>query len=357
MTNPIKQRLHYFDMMKGVAIFLVVMGHVIAMCVREIDRAPLFKFIEHIHMPLFFFISGWFTFKIGASGRIACPALKNRAIRLLLPMLVVSSLWMWYFPHSGVQSPLNSTFSGLWGDTWKNGYWFTLVLFEIVLLYAAITPLLNLCRNAVASILTTLCVCAILLFCYNICPAAVAGYISLELVAAFFPIFMFGVLAAKYRDGYMNAIHNSWLQTAAMLIFAVCLYMGCWPWEFNLSPITKLCIDSAGYICLATFSLAVFERWSNTAYSPEASNMARRAASLWEYLGKQSLGIYLLHYFFLFPMGDLFRPALNAVNVSLVPMLLFTAFWAACIVAVVLGIIKLIEPSKILSLLLTGNKA
>ena len=33
-----RPRLKYFDMMKGLAIFLVVMGHVLTMCVREIDR-------------------------------------------------------------------------------------------------------------------------------------------------------------------------------------------------------------------------------------------------------------------------------------------------------------------------------
>ena len=40
-----KQRLVYFDILKGMAIFMVVMGHVLTMCVREIDRAALFKFL------------------------------------------------------------------------------------------------------------------------------------------------------------------------------------------------------------------------------------------------------------------------------------------------------------------------
>lgn len=49
-----KQRLPYFDILKGIAIFMVVMGHVLTMCVHEIDRdtlvslgmgfAPLFVF-------------------------------------------------------------------------------------------------------------------------------------------------------------------------------------------------------------------------------------------------------------------------------------------------------------------------
>lgn len=53
-------QLTYFDVLKGIAIFLVVMGHVIVFCVRGIDATPHFKFIGSIHMPLFFFISGYF---------------------------------------------------------------------------------------------------------------------------------------------------------------------------------------------------------------------------------------------------------------------------------------------------------
>ncbi len=101
-----KPRLHYFDMLKGIAIFMVVMGHVLTMCVREIDRAAIFKFIGEVHMPLFFFISGWMAMRLGEGGNVATPALLPRAKRLLLPMLGASTLWLYYFPLSGLESPL-----------------------------------------------------------------------------------------------------------------------------------------------------------------------------------------------------------------------------------------------------------
>ncbi|MDE5632314.1 MAG: acyltransferase family protein, partial [Muribaculaceae bacterium] len=138
-----RPRLKYFDMMKGLAIFLVVMGNVLTMCVREIDRAPVFKFIGQIHMPLFFFISGWFAVKIGSDGLLKTPGLLSRAKRLLLPMLGASTLFIYYYPHSGLQSPFDSTWSGLWLNVWKNGYWFTFVLFEIFAVYAALTFVLR----------------------------------------------------------------------------------------------------------------------------------------------------------------------------------------------------------------------
>lgn len=356
-TSAPKQRLHYFDMLKGVAIFLVVMGHVIAMCVREIDRTPLFKFIEHLHMPLFFFISGWFTYKCTNEGKIVIPNIAQRAIRLLIPMVAVSTLWIYYFPHSGVESPLVSTFEALWSGTWKNGYWFTLVLFEIILIYAVTAPLLQIARNVYASTAVAAGTWAVLLILYLcVLPDDVSGYISLELVASFYPAFIFGSMARRYRDGFMKAVHNSNCQTVAIIVFGFTLYMCSWPWEFNLEPLHQVLLNALLHISLSVIALAVFEKWEHTAYSPEARPSTRTIAQIWVYLGTQSLGIYLLHYFLLFPMGSVFRDTLIGFNLALVPMLAFTAFWAACIIAVVLGLMKIISLSRPLNLLLTGTK-
>ncbi len=357
MTTTAKPRLHYFDMMKGVAIFMVVMGHVLTMCVREIDRAPLFKFIGQIHMPLFFFISGWFTYKATAKGGFRIPDLNSRAVQLLLPMVVVSTLWIWYFPHSGLQSPLDSTFAGLWGDTWKNGYWFTITLFFIIAVYAALCPLLSAVRGAAGAIIVTAATWAVL-YClkFYIIPAEYAVWgnaICLEQITAFFPAFMMGVLGRRYRDGFMAAVHNTWCQTMAMAVLAVSLYVCCWPWEFGLEGGTVTILGVALHVSLALIAMNVFEAWSDRAFAP--GRTPQRAARIWEYIGTQSLAIYLLHYFFLFPMGAL-RQWLVDVNLSLVPLILFAAFWAAAIVTAVLGTVRLLEPSHLLTLLLTGKK-
>lgn len=354
ITSPAKPRLHHFDMMKGVAIFMVVMGHVLTMCVREIDRATVFKFIGQIHMPLFFFISGWFTFKL-ADGRVLMPRLGSRAVQLLVPMVVVSSLWIWYFPHSGLQSPLNSTFSGLWSDVWKNGYWFTLVLFEMMLLYAALCPIFTRVKGALGAVAVSLAAWLLLYALYRYCPAGIRNCTSLELVVAFFPAFLFGTLGRRYKESFMKAVHNSWCQTVAMVIFAVTLYVNCWPWEFGLDSDSLIFTGALMHICLAVIMLNVFEKWAAGAFAESASPAARGIARIWEYTGTQSLAIYLLHYFFLFPMGAM-RPWLSDVGLSLVPLTAFAAVWAALIVAAVLGVVKILEPSRQLSLLLTGKK-
>lgn len=57
------QRIDYVDRMKGLAIFLVVMGHVYYFA---FDRSAslVFRLISSFHMPLFMFLSGFVCVKI-----------------------------------------------------------------------------------------------------------------------------------------------------------------------------------------------------------------------------------------------------------------------------------------------------
>ena len=58
MDKENKPRMHYMDLLKGIAIFMVVMGHVLTVCIRGIDAATSFSIIGEVHVPIFFFISG-----------------------------------------------------------------------------------------------------------------------------------------------------------------------------------------------------------------------------------------------------------------------------------------------------------
>lgn len=354
MNATESRRLHYFDMLKGIAIFMVVAGHVLTMCIRGIDRAVLFKFIGEMHMPLFFFISGWLTMKVLPDGSLKVPSFFRRARQLLLPMLVVSSIWICYFPHSGLESPLDSTWSGLWADVWKNGYWFTLVLFEIILIYGCMCPLMKVCRTSVAGLGAIMAVWALLgAIDSYVLPSDVSAMLSFELVVRFAPVFLFGALAARHRGGFDRAVSSSWTVTVAVAVGGALLYYVCWPWEFPSVP--AICHDIARtllHVAVAIVAISVVRPWSSEAYSSEAVT-PHRWARMWSFVGSNSLAIYLLHYFFLFPMG-LVRPVVEQMNLGFVPLLVFCSFWAAAIIAVTLGVNCVIKRSRWLSMLLTG---
>lgn len=353
-------RLLYFDVMKGVAIFMVVMGHIITMCIRDIDRTPLFKFIGEIHMPLFFFISGWFGFGWQKDGLIKKPKLGTRAKQLLIPMVIVSSLWIWYFPHSGLQSPLISTFKGLWLSPSKNGYWFTLVLFEIILLYAAVTPWLGKISKIGAHIFCGVVVWLMLIGLALIFSCTVVdGCLGLTLVATYWPAFFAGVTASRFRNGFENIITKPSITFVALLIGAMSLYYICWWWEFHqtsflgISEFDLVLVRPIFHICLAVVAIALFKPMVSQACI--LADKTPRWVRLWSYLGVNSLGIYLLHYFFLFPLGD-FRNLAFGMNLGFVPMLFVSMACAAAIIAVVLATMRVLAICPPLYFLLTGTK-
>ena len=350
-----KPRLHYFDVLKGIAIFMVVMGHVITICVRDIDRTTLFKFISEIHMPLFFFISGWFTYGV-KNGKLKAPRLGARAKQLLLPMIVVSTLWIFYFPHSGLQSPFDSSFEGLWCSVGKNGYWFPLCLFEIIVVYALIRPLFGRIRGVFGSILFGTAIWVVLIAVAIVFDGTPIGEIAgLPMLATYWAPFFIGVIASRHRDGFMRLTQSPVATTLSLLVGGFALYYTCWFWEFPLPDCFVWISRGLLHIALAIVAIAVVAPWVNNEYAAlQPGQQPGRWVRLWTYLGVNSLGIYLLHYFFLFPMGIL-RPTLEGLNVSFVPMFVLSAVVAAVVILITLGLMRIISVSKPLSTLLIGK--
>lgn len=78
------QRLLYLDALKGILIVLVILGHAVQFTIENYQHVFLFRFIYSFHMPLFFLISGYLTFK----GRYDEQLVQKRAIQLLVPFVV-----------------------------------------------------------------------------------------------------------------------------------------------------------------------------------------------------------------------------------------------------------------------------
>ena len=58
----LKERINKFDNIKGLAIILIVVGHLLI--TNDFSLKLLKNFLFIIHLPLFFFVSGYFS-KIG----------------------------------------------------------------------------------------------------------------------------------------------------------------------------------------------------------------------------------------------------------------------------------------------------
>ncbi len=339
------KRIVLFDVLKGIAIFMVVMGHILTMCIRGIDASGVFKVIGEVHMPLFFFISGWFTYKAGANGRPLPVNYYRRALQLILPMVAVSTVWIYWFPLTGLQSPLDSTWPGLWSSPGKNGYWFTPVLFIIMLVYGILRLFPGMRHGLVRRLIALTCVAVLLAVAVSYIPERIRNFGSLDQVVRYFPAFGFGAVVAMHRQKFIDFCCRGWVIAISLILSIILIRYVAWYW---LYPHTTGSINAAAaimHITLAVTAVGVFSPWSTT---------DTPAVRLWAFMGRKSLTIYLLHYFFLFPMGAL-RPLLLSTDLGIVPLLAVSAITAAAVCACALGAGYVISRSKPLAFLFLGQ--
>lgn len=339
-----------FDVLKGVAIFLVVTGHVSLFCLNGMEESVLIKLIGAIHMPLFFFISGWFAYRTTSKGSVANTSLSVKFRRIMLPMLVVSGLYVLYC-RSGQAFTFveNATYSSLWLDLGKYGYWFPVTLFEIFVLYAMIVPFINHIRGSVWKLAFIAAIYILLLGLTFIPSLKLRIILQLSSLVSYFPCFIIGAICHRYDSLFYRLCSGSRWMTFIIAIIIFPLYSQCWPDDIGEHMgLFNTLTTPVVHTCLAFIAFAIFRPWINGRTSGSHSHAIR----FWAYLGRNSFGIYLLHYFCLFPL--MFVPA--SFTIYFLPALVICVSAAAAIIAITCGIIELLRPSVGLSEILTGSK-
>ena len=191
------KRIGYLDHVKLYAIYLVILGHVVAMMVNGYAvGGRLINFIYSFHMPLFMLLSGYFV-----SSRLgempAMKLLKKKGQQLLLPAITCTLICCTYLWLTKEQPNYRDEVIG--------NSWFLKILFVYYILFGLLKRLpANDWVLCVAS-------CAALF--------VIPGCSSLQ-VNLLFPYFWGGYLLRKYS--VLERINSSWLYALALfLIFGV----------------------------------------------------------------------------------------------------------------------------------------
>jgi fucose 4-O-acetylase-like acetyltransferase len=126
------------DALRGLAIILVVTGHVLAFSdVQHFQNKPLFNIIYSFHMPLFFFISGFLVY-----GHFKSPTViwvKKKFIGLVVPYLVFSFMYFFLFRGFSVSSlTLDNLLRAAFSYMNSDSAWFLPVLFETLVVLTII---------------------------------------------------------------------------------------------------------------------------------------------------------------------------------------------------------------------------
>lgn len=341
-----------FDMIKGVAIFLVIVGHVLTFCIRGIDNAFLFKIVGEVHMPLFFFVSGWFSYKSG----FRSPDLLKRFRQLVIPGAICMTLFFFAFPHTGVTTPFPTRYIFVLATVGKMGYWFVFTLFGIMVCYWALTKILRNIKtekgvNIVAGVAT-----AVIFSASYASEVLWLDAFEISLIGLYFLPFIAGVFAHRNAVAFKKIYENQAVYFSSLVMGCGIFYVIVYYWEFppfvgdNISILKGIL-----HILLALVAMPLFTRWEKDAFSSDATLIQRGNAQLWAYLGRNSLTIYLLHYFFLFPLTPI-RQLMIEMHVAIIPTLIVAVFVASVIIALVLLVSKILSPSPVLKELLTGTR-
>ena len=148
------------------------------------------------------------------------------------------------------------------------------------------------------------------------------------------------------------AVSNNIIFTLSILIGAITLYYTCYFWEFPLIPYhLDFFITIIFQICLISIVFNVVKAWSQAEFAQENPSWIIRKL---QFIGKESLAIYLLHYFFLFPMTWLRQPMIE-MGLGFVPLFAVSFITAIVIIAITLGVGHMISKSKFLASVLLGK--
>ena len=346
MTLPRTNRYPYIDALRGLAIIIVVFGHVETYGFFNFQGITVIEnFFQAIQMPLFFFISGFVAYKalpVTSLNKLS-ELLKRKALQLLVPAFVVGLIYTYI--KSG------SDFTIFISDAAKKGYWFTISLFEMMFVYYVISYVAN--RNGKDGLW---CLLAVSLICFMLklpfkshpLLNQIGNYSSLHFTFSHFQFLALGLLARKYSDNFEGSYDSQPVRTAAVIAFFIFFGLQLYLYkDGNLSGLVGKVIETLAEVAIAYPTVYLlfflFSRYYNSSFMNGTL----------EYVGKRTWDIYLLHYFFLpkLPMvGDFLK---MYPNVVLECFMGFTI--AIAVVTAALIISRIINTSSFLGKVVLGS--
>lgn len=185
-----EKRNVFIDIIKGVAIFLMLWGHCIQYCIvgsgLDFWDNCVFKFIYSFHMPLFMLVSG-FLFFYSCINRSLADLLKHRTQALLQPIIFGS--FFDYLVTTAFFSALQGNFLEIFDGNWLSrlpSLWFLWSVLAASVVTAFVYKIFN-------TRITRL-----ILFVIMIPVVAIFPNTSMNL--KMYPYFLIGFYFAKYKD-------------------------------------------------------------------------------------------------------------------------------------------------------------
>lgn len=266
-------REKYVDFAKGVAIFLVVLGHII----DKESFAHTFSTISSFHMPLFFFLSGIamnFT-------KIDTPRyLLRKIVNLLLPFFVIGGVY--------------ATFAK--GGVMFSAYWYLPVLFVFSIIVFINKYFWE--RNKLICVLLDLLFTIVIVLTLLKCNIRFVYSLSFYTIAYIVP-FLAGTFYPSFKDRIPN------------IIYLLCLLS-----VFLLTPYFSGFVHHSVYMHLLKNVIGISMTLLLLALFQNINYVNNKFAELLCFIGRNTMSIYLFHFFLLTTYsehGEIIDTFVNAI--------------------------------------------
>lgn len=281
-------RIEYIDALRGFTMILVVMTHVSGWVLDSVNSYS--SIMAQFRMPLFFFISGFVFYKniVWDKSTLISFMRKKIPVQILTPtVFLLLYVYIKNFPIIGVVT-----------DGFRYGYWFTYVLFIFFVFYIStmfICQWLKLrhANKEISLLLTGL-------FCYIVTPF-LGYYVDEKIILLllvwhwkYFLFFIIGTLVKKHFSYFQQTLDSKNLLLLVVVLYFCLNIFDKYVMGYNI--VANIIVEFVCSICGVCLIFAFFRKYSS-AFTKE--KVLGRAL---QYVGRRTLDIYLLHYFFM-PLG------------------------------------------------------
>lgn len=284
-----KGRDSSFDVLKGFLIILVIIGHVIRISVSgDTWHNPVYNTIYLFHMPMFIFISGYFSNSIGK--KTFFSLVRSRAKRILVPWAIYTLISVLFFLASSQFDLLGSNSTKEWKLFLIElyyiivGYWFLLCVFTLSLMYYPVLRYRETHSHKYLMLILLIAVIWGLSVVFSEAP--IISYLSYIQIGRQTLVFGIGLFFYYYQRK-MTSIHYLIVFVVAAFCAGINFcYNGIWFGDYNLYQ--KI---FNGIMC-AILVFMILKPFANYIYETKIGFFLA-------YCGVNSLGIYTIHFFLL----------------------------------------------------------
>lgn len=289
-SNMGRKRLEYIDAMRGFAIIFIVFCHIPFYCYGIADEqlSSFRALTSMLQLPMFFFVSGYVlnSEKMLNGG--------GKTWYLKLRQLIIPAMFF-----CGIYILINKTdIVYCITDKFKCGYWFTLTLFEFILiqcLWEFIAKSLNINEKGqlyiILSVLIALGIYVLSMPTVSNRLGRVSGIVGIPMLR----YYMYFAAGQLIRLNLENLFQYKYRDTLVSVVIFGFLLLAVYNWCFNVELSGPLFhINLIMFELFALLSVFVFFYKKRTCFSSSL-----RASKAITFIGRRTLDIYLLHYFFL----------------------------------------------------------